>query len=288
MRELIRKIGAHYGALPMSWSRINLLLTCPRQFDLKYRQKIKDEFIPEDPSAAEAGTLMHKTLELAMFRCMTSGNFAFEASGYEFLFSQMLAKAEFPGTRERMLSLRVASARVLAKLLGVASANNAQLSMERRLAMDMDWNPKDPFSWNYLAWMGFVDLTMLARDKCIIVDYKSEPWTEERSNKTESQTMQYAYVTMLTHPQVQSVQTVTAFLQDERFVVSGNYQRSVLPELEERLRRLFTKYLEVLESGDKSPRASSLCQWCSFSQNCPQRLTKEKTWQEEEKSEEKT
>ena len=284
MRDLIRKIGAHEGALPMSWSRINLLLTCPRQFDLRYRQRMSDKFTPEDPSAAEAGTLMHKTLELAMNRCKTYGDYSYETSGYEYMFKRLLLKASHPGTRERMLALREPSAQVLGKLLGMATKFKAETHTEQLLAMNMDWKPMEPFSWTGLAWLGYVDLTMIAGERCVIVDYKSEPWTDDRSEKTGTQTMLYAYATMRGNPQVQLVQTVTAFLQDEMLSSSGKYTRSEIPELEERLKDLFMRYLKVLESGDKEPRVSNMCQWCAFSKDCP----KEKLWQQERELEEKT
>lgn len=288
MRELVRKIGAFQGALPMSWSRVNLLLTCPRQFDLRYRQKIKDKFIPEDPSAAEAGTLMHKTLQYAMERCETFGEYSYATSGYEYLFSRMLLQAAHPGTRERMLSLREPAAQVLGKLIGMVTKFNAKTSVEQRLALDRNWEPIESRNWDSMAWVGFVDLTMLAGDKCIIVDYKSEPWSEERSEKTELQTMLYAYATMRRMQQVQSVQTVTAFLQDEQIVASGKYLRSDMPELEERLRDLFTRYLRVLESGDVAPRSSNLCQWCAFAKDCSNGPFKEDTWQQEKDLEGRT
>lgn len=280
MRDLVRKIGEYQGALPMSWSRVNLLLTCPRQFDLRYRQKLKDKFIPEDPSAAEAGTLMHKTLEYSVQRCATYGDYSYETSGYEYLFSRLLLQASYDGTRERMLSLREPSARVLTKILAMARQFNAHTDVEQRLMMDRGWEPMNRCDWDSMAWIGYVDLSMQAGSKCIIVDYKSEPWSAERSDKTEAQTMLYAYATMRRSPTVQKVQTVTAFLQDERFVSSGKYARSDMPELEERLKDLFMRYLKVLETGDASPRESSLCQWCAFSKDCSKGSFKENAWQQ--------
>ncbi len=277
MRNIISKIGEHAGALPMSWSRINLLLTCPRSFDLKYRKRLKEQDEPEDPSAAEAGSLMHKTLEYAVERCMRAKEFAYDKACYEVLFSVMLEQATYPGTRQRMLSLREPAGRVLARLLGMAAKFGADVLTEHRFAMDRNWEVMTRFPCREIAWQGYADLTMIAGGKGIIVDYKSEPYTEERSEKTELQTMLYAYALLRGFPEVQKVQTVTAFLQDERFVTAGSYARLALPALEERLKSLFTDYLEALESGDAEPRTSGLCQWCAFSRGCP----KENAWRQE-------
>lgn len=270
MKELIRKIGAHRGALPMSWSRVNLLLTCPRQFDLRYRQKVKEIAPPCDPSAAEAGKLMHQVLELAMFRCGNLGAYTYETSGYEGLFDRIITQAASQETRERLLSLREPSARVLARMIGMAGRFGATTLVEKRLAMDRAWDPMEKnFSWQTAAWAGFVDLIMLAGDKAIIADYKSEPWSEDKANSTEMQTLLYAYALMRLFPQAHSVQTVTAFLPDECISPSGMYRRENMPEMEERITNLFTEYLALLESGDAAPRASKLCQWCGYSANCP-------------------
>ena len=279
MQDLIRKIGAHPGALPMSWSRVNLLLTCPRQFDLRYRQKVKEVAPPCDPSAAEAGKLMHSVLEYAMFRCGNNRTYTYEDSGYEGLFDRIITQAALPETRERMLSLRAPSARVLAKMIGMAAKFGATTMVEKRLAMDKAWVPMtNNFSWRTAAWAGFVDLIMLAGDRAIIADYKSEPWSEDKANSTEMQTLLYAYALMKLFPQAHSVQTVTAFLPDECISPSGTYRREDLSAMEERIRNLFTEYLAALEAGDTAPRRSKLCQWCGYSANCP--LALEDEWQE--------
>ena len=268
MRTLIQSLSKHEGALPMSWSRINCLSVCPRQYDLRYRQRIKEVAKAADPSAMEAGKLIHSALESAVKRCYTA-DFAYENSGYESLWNRVYAMAREEGTRERLLALREPSAKVLARILNLARMFDARVCAERKLMMNRDWEYAKKCSWDDMAWLGYVDLEMIAGDKCIIVDYKSEHFTQKRAESTTLQTLLYANAVFRREPEVQQVQTGCAYLLDARVDMNESILRSDMDKITEQITSLFDNYLRLLESGIKEPRVSEYCAWCGYSSDCP-------------------
>lgn len=267
MQSIIQKIGEHKGALPMSWSRISSLLICPRQFDLRYREKAAVTSPPVDPSAAEAGKLIHKVLELAVERC--AGQYSYANSKYEALWTMLCNSTACEETKARMEKLREPTAQVLARLLAIASKHGAKALVEEQLVIDRLGNSVSGCHWNRMAWQGYTDLILRTDTKCIIVDYKSEHYTEERQEKTAMQTALYAYALFLRHPELQNVQTCAAYLLDARIETEDRYTRDEMPHIEELVRSLLSEYLTKLESGDKNPVLSQYCKWCSYSDSCP-------------------
>lgn len=267
MISLIQSLRKHKGALPMSWSRIQCLLRCPRQFDLQYRQRIPASAEPADPAALEAGKLIHRALELSMDRCSSFG-YEYKNSGYEHMWASVYKSAVYEESRKKLELLREPTAHVLAAILGAAKRSGATVRAERKLMLDMAWRYSNNCSWSNMAWLGYVDVEMTSKEKCVIIDYKSEHYTEERAESTKLQTAMYANAVFLREPGVQQVQTGCAYLLDSRIEMTDTVRREEHGEICSKLRSLVESYLAALESGDTEPRTSQYCKWCGFINTC--------------------
>lgn len=252
----------------MSWSRVSTLLRCPRHFDLRYRKRIPAVVPVEDPGALEAGKLVHRILELSVKRCASFG-YTLEGSGYAEIWRAFVGNSLSPDMQRRMAALYAPSAEVLQRVVDLAGKFRAEVSTERRLMLNRAWKYAESCSWEQMAWLGYVDLEMIASGKALIIDYKSEYFSQDRSEKVAVQTAMYAYAEFRRKYSIQQVQTGCAYLMDGKITMATTLFRDDIPMLEERLRSFYEKYLSRLASGTTKPEASMYCQWCGYMQDCP-------------------
>lgn len=252
----------------MSWSRVSTLLRCPRQFDLRYRKKVPSGEIVKDHAAIEAGKLVHKILELAVTRCASFG-YTFEGTGYSGIWRTLVGEYLSPDVRARMAALYVPSAEILRRIIALAGKFQAEVSTEKKLMLNRAWQYTASCPWERMAWLGYVDLEMVASGKVLIVDYKSEHFSEDRSEKVAVQTAMYAYAEFLRSKTIRQIQTGCAYLLDSRIEMDNVIFRDDIQIIENTLYSFYKKYLSRLESGTTEPEASLYCQWCGYTQGCP-------------------
>ena len=79
MQDIIARLNG-YGVLPLSYSKINCLRACGRQFQLRYLEKA-EAATPVDTMSATVGKFNHSVLEM----CISKGlNFGFEEDAIDF------------------------------------------------------------------------------------------------------------------------------------------------------------------------------------------------------------
>lgn len=273
MEELFRKLGEFKGATPLSWSRVNLLLSiCPYQWYHRYVLRTEAQY-DSQPVEMLAGKAIHEVLERAMDSCILRG-FSEEASGYDRFFTQQeKALADKPDVLAAFVELKEPTRATLGKILRSADKFRAKVSAEQKLVLLRDARPSPTkyTKWENTGWLGYVDLEMLAGGKLLIIDYKSEHYTKERENSVRGQTAMYAYAEFLRIPQLHTVQTGCAYLKDSTVKMDEPITRDQLPAIKQELIDLYERYMDKLRSGEFEPRASKYCAWCGYTGLCPLR-----------------
>lgn len=268
MQEIFSTLAQHPGAMALSFSRVNLLLNiCPFQWKCRYEDRLKAAVPPSDP-AMEAGKAIHKVLEEAVNRSRLHN---YEEGREDFAyFLESAVNASSSEVGALVSSMGASTKEVLEKVLSVVRKHKAQTYTERRLLLSKVGKPMDYFrTWNDVGWIGYVDLELITKPKMIILDYKSEHFTEEREKSVKGQTAMYAYMEFQRYPDLQKIQTGCAYLKDGKIVMDETIKRDELPEIKDSLLELYARYLEAVVSGDREPRASKYCAWCGYTNLCP-------------------
>ncbi|MGN1038866.1 MAG: PD-(D/E)XK nuclease family protein, partial [Mailhella sp.] len=166
MKDLFFALAPLPGALPASFSRMNLLLSiCPRQWKYRYELRLKGATPPADP-AMEAGKAMHSVLEAAVNTSRMHG-FAPGMAGYSWLMERRM-RAEREPVRAILADMQGSAKKVLDAVIRTARKYEAKAFTERRLMLTRGGEvaaPREKFS--NAGWVGFVDLELLGKTKMI-------------------------------------------------------------------------------------------------------------------------
>ena len=258
---LFRQLEKYKGALPASWSRMAMLERCPRQWDLRYRKGLKEQDMPAagitDLTNTRAGKAIHWVLEKSVRSSADLGRDG--RSCYDVFFDHVHAVEEDARVLERLDMLREPSLQVLRRVMAT----------EKRLRITRSGNAVPNCSWAGTGWNGVVDLEIERRDTLLILDYKSEAYSEERERATRLQTGMYAYAEMLRRPELREVVTGCAYLMSNDIRLDEPFRREEFPVLRRQVHGLFSRYLDLLESGTAEPRPSRYCKYCGFAKDCP-------------------
>lgn len=254
--------------MTLSHSRVNLLLNiCPFQWGCRYERREDAISPPRDPSM-EAGKAIHKVLEESM-NCSRGFGFEPEKSNYAY-FMQCAEEQCSEGARELLQSMHASAETVLHRIMARAKEWNAQVFTERQLLLDRQGRTMRSFTgWPNVGWVGYVDFELKTNNQLVILDYKSEHYSEEREESVKTQTEMYAYAEFLRYPMLKTVKTGCAYLKDGDIVMGETIKRDDLPEIERNLKELYQRYLDAVVHGSREPRQSKYCSWCGYTHLCP-------------------
>lgn len=270
LEELFFQLGKHEGALPASWSRMSLLKRCPRQWDMRYRKKLKESALPAasitDLTRVRAGTAIHwvleKTVRGAADLCRDPSQI------YDHFFSHAYASEEDERVRDRLESLRMPAKQVMKRVVGFAGTGT-KFHTEKKLRISRKGRPLSGGSWSDTGWTGVVDLEIERPRSLLILDYKSESYSEEKERSTRLQTGMYAYAEMLRLPGLLEVNTGCAYLMSNDIRLDTPFRREDFQELQKQILTLYSEYLDLLESGTTEAKPSEYCKYCCFAKDCP-------------------
>lgn len=267
---LFRQLEKYKGALPASWSRMVMLERCPRQWDLRYRKGLREQDMPAvgitDLTNTRAGKAIHWVLEKSVRSSADLGRD--ERSCYAVFFDHVHAVEEDARVLERLDMLREPSLQVLRRVMAFAGASTA-FHTEKGLCISRSGNAVRNCSWAGTGWHGVADLEIERRDTLLILDYKSGAYSEEREKAIRLQTGMYAYAEMLRRPELREVVTGCAYLMSNDIRLDEPFRRAEFHILRQQVHELFSRYLDLLESGTAEPRPSWHCKYCGFAKDCP-------------------
>lgn len=270
LEELFSQLGKHKGALPASWSRMSLLKRCPRQWDLRYRKRLKE---PSEPVASitdltrmRAGTAIHWVLEKSVRSIVDLCRDPVPV--YDHFFSHARESEEDERVRERLELLREPARQVMLRVVKFAG-HGAKFHTEKKLRISRRGNPVSGGSWSDTGWTGVVDLEIERPRSILILDYKSESYSEEKERSTRLQTGMYAYAEMLRLPDLLEVNTGCAYLMSNDIRLDTPFRREDFQELQQQILGLYSEYLALLESGTTEAKPTVYCKYCGFAKDCP-------------------
>lgn len=267
---LFAQLGKHKGALPASWSRMELLKRCPRQWDLRYRKGLREPAMPAaditDLTNMRAGKAIHWILEKSVQSVTRLSKDVTHC--YDFFFDHARTVEEDGKVRERLDLLRAPALEVLRRVMSFADKSTT-FHTEKKLRINRSGKAVRDCSWAGLGWNGVVDLEIERRHSLLILDYKSEEYSEDRERSTSLQTGMYAYAEMMRKPELLEVTTGCAYLMSNDIRLEVPFTRDEFQKLRQRILGLYSEYLALLESGTTEPRPSSYCKYCRFAKDCP-------------------
>jgi hypothetical protein len=137
----------------------------------------------------------------------------------------------------------------------------AQIFVERKLAVDRDFNPCPWNAWERKYLNGKDDLTIVCDDLAVTLDHKS--------GKVKQDTQQLEILALLTfshHPRVQEVRSGLAFYQADTLVPYYAMRSTFRPD---NLFAEFRRYEAVLAADAFKPTSNGLCKKFCDVVRCP-------------------
>lgn len=268
MQQIFDTLATYPEALPLSWSRVNTLLTCPRKFDLQYRKRQAGS-LQEHPDIV-VGKLVHRALELAVNRCKQFG-FLLDGAAFKSIWTRLIEGNSNlpPQALNKLARLYQPTGEILERIITLVARTGASACAERRYCFSRNGRPVRKSRWQGIGWVGFVDLELLCREKGIIVDYKSDQQIGYIEESNQLQTAMYAYALLRSNDAIHQVQTYRAYLIDAKICPVLSAYRKDIDKLENELMGLYEQYTRRIVDGEDTPISSASCHWCEYAQNCP-------------------
>lgn len=265
---LIQRLAEKENILPLSYSKVRLLLACPRQFKLRYLDKAEGG-IALDKESAVVGKFLHAVLQYCLDKGQHFG-YTEDTVDYDLTWMQVAKQAGLTSKEYDMAQdMRMCTENVLSRVLSAVRSHELQVITEANLVMRLDGEVRSNARWPDRFFTGIADFLGLSKNKsrALIIDYKSHPYSEERRRDEEIQTGIYALLTFLRFPTVRTIQAGCAYLPEEKVDLFATYHRDD-PKLVVLVVDFLTEFLEKLESTCFAPEASKFCDWCTYSAGC--------------------
>lgn len=256
MRELLRQLSAYSYALPISYSKVNTCLSCPRAFRLRYIEKVPASSPPH--RATRLGKTMHGFMQTMMSRASVQTDF-------EALWTHMATACPDASPYKDIVK------HVLAQLARMPGVKYCERVVGMNLFMQRDSRRKNA------ALYGVADLEIEEPGILRIYDYKTEEFSSAREAEVRKQLDLYAYMESMSPRRYRQIHTGCIYLKSGEFRPSAVYFEAEYPELAENVRQYISRYLETLNRGDSAPSLNGLCTYCEYRGSCV-------TWQHEEEA----
>jgi CRISPR/Cas system-associated exonuclease Cas4 (RecB family) len=246
---------------PWSISKAGCAITCPRQFGLKYVDKVPEE---APRSENKVGTVAHAVLENRL-----KGKPAREAK------TSAVEKTPLTSTEEEQLkTLEDGINEFMKRFDAFCKANGVtELLIEKKWAINAALSPVSFFSKD-VFFRGVVDLAVLTKDRdLIVVDHKSGTVASSLS-KFKPQLDSYAVLGLATTPDIAGVQSAIHFLQGngDAKIKWNKYIDANL--IKTQLNPWLISYLTEAAKSAKDttvtkPGKNWPCGWCAYRLSCP-------------------
>lgn len=270
-QEIIELLAPYTHALPLSYSKINTLLACPRMYQKRYIEKIKIELPPKD--VIIVGKFVHKVLELCLNRGQTYG-WEPGAIDFDMTWMQVSRQCKLPIEEFNMAQgIRISTEKTFLRVADAIRKNRFIIFPELMLCVDKQGVVKPGVRWPNRFFWGFIDFyaETQSRKRAVMLDFKSHGKTEDHVKKAHAQLSTYAYYLFERNPALESIQFGGAYLPDEDIDLSSQIYRDS-PEhaaVVEHVYNLYQQFAAALNTGDFSPKISEYCDWCEHTHGCP-------------------
>lgn len=270
-------------ALPLSYSKMNTLFSCPLRYKKQYIEKT-ERGIPLVKEPAVVGKFVHKVLE----NCIHKGNaFGFEEDVVDFnrVWASILKQSNLTSKEYDMAQDQKIHARnIYNRMVGIIQKQQFKSIPELQVICTKNLQVKSGAPWNHRLLFGYIDYFGISPKgtKALIIDYKTHGKSEEHSDAVDIQTRIYGYLIMLMFPTIKVLKMGAAYIPDELVEAPITITREELKESETFLYELLLRFRDsfiVANIGTDAafaPSMSNNCDWCNYHTTCPAMLEKEK------------
>ncbi len=268
--ELISKLK-ETETLPLSYSKVNCMAACPRQFQERYLKKSKGG-IAQDKESAVVGKFIHTVLEYCMERGKTYG-FVLDCVDFDLTWQQVskqmgLTMKEYNMAQAQRLHAEV----VLDKLISIVTTNKLVVHPEMKVVMTKQGIVKGNTPWNSLFFQGYLDFfgVTLTGKSGLVLDYKTHMKSKENEDQVKVQTNIYSLMLLLRFPKLLTLKVGCVYIPEELFDTKI-YTRDDIEELAEFALEFFNTFLMSFNVGQQEkflPTKSRYCDWCTYTNGC--------------------
>ena len=269
--EVISLLSPYKHALPLSYSKVNTLLACPRMYQKRYIEKIKVDTAPT--AVIVVGKFVHKVLELCLLKGKTRG-WDPEIIEFKTIWDQVIHQLKVPENEVNMAQrMQAQTEKILNRLVAAIGQNKFCVYPEFMLCVDKSGLVKPTVKWPHRFYWGFIDLyaETQSRKRAIMVDFKSHSKTEEHSARTSNQLGMYAHYLFERNQYLESIQFGGIYLPDENIDLSTQIFRGSTEHtaINDNVFERYHQFIDVLATTDFVPKVSEYCDWCDYTQGCP-------------------
>lgn len=261
--------------LPVSHSKLNLLLTCPKAFEYAYLNRIerKDADMVEDTNV---GTFIHEVLEQAVPALLMNRKLNSVVKiglDLDLIWAHVLNnEKKRPLTSielDKAESMREATYAIAERMVDFLVKNNLDVEVEFYIGLDKSLKSfkKQHFTQTFIS--GYIDLFGISAKNptCLLVDYKTYSRTNDTDAKITDQLNIYAILTFLKYPHLQSITAGIAYVPDN-FIVTNPIERGDLPKLLTEFEHKIHKAIHTLRTERGTMKPGVHCKWCSYKYAC--------------------
>lgn len=259
----------YVGAVPVSFSRVQSLLSCPYQWKLNYIDRIHVDG-KQDTQDIVIGKFLHKVAEVSTRLC-EARKYTLKLSDYQRAWGVVKFNEKYPNkyisvAEEKLFENTFA---ILKRVHDYANKANAVIYPE--IKMGITYSNKVFFNlpWKGYLWVSIIDALILNGNKSIIVDYKSHNSSNNKfSEKEDIQMKLYAYIEFLRNNKISEVETKIAYFGDANIVTTNKFTREELPMIEREATGYLQEYLDRLKAPTWDPVRAEHCEWCKYGGYC--------------------
>lgn len=268
--DLATRIEPLPKALPLSYSKVKSLLSCPLKYCKTYVDKGK-KGTPFDPSPAVVGKFVHGVLEACVVRTtvfgMTEEGADFDKTWGDMYNSCPLTKEE----KEMLQPLRSPTERILKRVMAVATKHQLQLKSEQSFNITRKGLSVPAADWNNRLLYGYQDLLAInaQQTQALILDYKTHAPSEDNQEAADLQTQLYTLANFLRYPRLQKIQAGGAYIPTEDILLT-TFKREDARALVDSVTGMLEEFIAThpKEGEVFEPTTGKHCEWCNFSEGC--------------------
>ena len=265
-------------ALPLSFSKMNTLFSCPLCYQRQYIEK-SEKGIPLIKEPAVVGKLIHSIFE----NCITRGvTFGFEDDVVEFNRVWAAISKQTPLTMKEYdmaIEQKVHARAIYSRMVELIKKHHLVSIPELQVICTKDLRVVRNAKWPKRLLFGYIDYFGISKNgtRALIIDYKTHKKTEDNALSVDIQTRVYGFLIMLMYPTVTTLKIGAAYVPDELVEAPVVFTRDKVHKYEQYVFELLTKFKDSLITAKASgfaPTEGKRCDWCNYHTICPMMIEK--------------
>lgn len=259
--------------VPVSHSKLSLLLSCPKAYNYTYVDKIERKDA-DGVIDTNVGTFIHEVLEKVVpalyIRKKTNMS---EPLDMDLIWASIINS----NTKRPLTSLELDKAEemrdnvydIATRVVDMLLQEHLNVEVEYYIGLDKGLKSfkKQHFTQTFIH--GYIDLFGVSTNnpKCLLLDYKTYARGSETDSKVREQLEIYAILLFLKYPHIQYIEAGVAYIPDNLIVT--------VPIMRDELRNMLTRYelkvdkaIDTLRKEYDVAKPGTHCKWCSFKYKC--------------------